>query len=56
MLTVEVGSAADVAAFARRMFDDDALRRALGERARRTVEQNRGASERTARRILELLP
>ncbi|HEV7919274.1 MAG TPA: 3-deoxy-D-manno-octulosonic acid transferase [Thermoanaerobaculia bacterium] len=51
----EVHSAADVIAFARRMFHDEALRRATGERARQTVLQNRGASERTARRILELL-
>jgi 3-deoxy-D-manno-octulosonic-acid transferase len=53
---VEVESAADVGAFARRMFDDGALRRTLGERARQTVQQNRGASSRTAQRILELLP
>jgi 3-deoxy-D-manno-octulosonic-acid transferase len=51
----EVRSAAEVMAFARRMFHDDALRRAMGGRARETVLQNRGASERTARRILELL-
>jgi len=53
---VEVESAAEVGAFARRMFDDDALRRTLGERARQTVQQNRGASARTAQHILELLP
>ena len=51
----EVGSAAEVLEFARRMCADAALREAWGERARRTVLQNRGASERTARRIVELL-
>ena len=42
-------------AFAKRMFHDDAARRAIGERARQTVLQNRGASERTARAIVGLL-
>jgi 3-deoxy-D-manno-octulosonic-acid transferase len=51
----EVRSAADVIAFARRMFEDPAARTAMGERARTTVQQNRGASARTARRIVELL-
>ena len=51
----EVRDAAAVMAFATRMFTDDALRSAWGERARNTVAQNRGASERTARRIVELL-
>jgi 3-deoxy-D-manno-octulosonic-acid transferase len=51
----EVRSANDVIAFARRMFEDEAARTAMGERARQTVLQNRGASERTARRIVELL-
>lgn len=51
----QVHSAADVIAFASRMFHDAAERVASGERARQTVLQNRGASERTARRILELL-
>ncbi|PYQ32224.1 MAG: 3-deoxy-D-manno-octulosonic acid transferase [Acidobacteria bacterium] len=51
----EVKSAAEVIAFAARMFDDAELQRAWGERARQTVLQNRGASERTARRIVELL-
>jgi 3-deoxy-D-manno-octulosonic-acid transferase len=51
----EVRDAAAVMAFAARMFTDDAQRRAWGERARSTVAQNRGASERTARRIVELL-
>ena len=36
-------------------FDDDALQRAWGGRARETVLQNRGASARTAGRIVELL-
>jgi 3-deoxy-D-manno-octulosonic-acid transferase len=52
---VQVDSAAGVIAFARRMFDDEAARTAMGERARQTVLQNRGASERTAHRIVELL-
>lgn len=51
----EVASAAEVIDFAGRMFEDRQLQRAWGDRARRTVLQNRGASERTARRIVELL-
>jgi 3-deoxy-D-manno-octulosonic-acid transferase len=51
----EVRSAADVRAFTEKMFDDDAARHALGERARATVLQNRGASDRTAQCILDLL-
>ncbi|MCU1244096.1 MAG: waaA [Acidobacteria bacterium] len=52
----EAGSAEEVGTFMRRMLDDAALQRSWGERARQTVLQNRGASERTARRIVELLP
>ena len=52
----EVASAEEVFAFARRMFHDDAARQALGERAKATVLRNRGASERTARAIIGLLP
>lgn len=52
---VEVRTAEELTEFARRMFDDEAARRAYGERARRTVEENRGAAGRTAHRILELL-
>jgi 3-deoxy-D-manno-octulosonic-acid transferase len=52
---VEVRNAAEVIEFAGRMFDNDALQRAWGGRGRETVLQNRGASERTARRIVELL-
>jgi 3-deoxy-D-manno-octulosonic-acid transferase len=51
----EVRSAADVIEFASRMFEDAEAQRAWGARARNTVLQNRGASERTARRIVELL-
>lgn len=51
----EVASAGEVAAFAVRMFDDESEQRARGERARAVVDRNRGASERTARRIVELL-
>jgi 3-deoxy-D-manno-octulosonic-acid transferase len=52
---VEVRSPAELIAFATRMFDDPTARAAYGERARRTVEQNRGAAARTAQRIVELL-
>ncbi|MCU1347216.1 MAG: 3-deoxy-D-manno-octulosonic-acid transferase [Acidobacteria bacterium] len=51
----QVASAGEVIAFATRMFRDDAERRAMGERARSTVLQNRGASERTARAIVGML-
>ena len=51
----EVQSAGDVAAFFRRMIDDDGARGSIGEKARRAVAENRGAAERTARRIVELL-
>jgi 3-deoxy-D-manno-octulosonic-acid transferase len=51
----EVQSAGDVAAFFRRMIDDDGARASIGEKARRAVAENRGAAERTARRIVELL-
>jgi 3-deoxy-D-manno-octulosonic-acid transferase len=52
---VEVRSPAELIAFATRMFDDPTTRAAYGERARKTVEQNRGAAARTAQRIVELL-
>jgi 3-deoxy-D-manno-octulosonic-acid transferase len=52
---VEVNSPAELMAFATRMFDDQAARHAYGERARLTVEQNRGAAARTAEHIVELL-
>jgi 3-deoxy-D-manno-octulosonic-acid transferase len=52
---VEAKSAAEVFDFASRMFEDDATQRGTSGRARATVEQNRGASARTAARILELL-
>jgi 3-deoxy-D-manno-octulosonic-acid transferase len=52
---VEVRSPEELIAFATRMFDDPAARRAYGERARKTVEQNRGAAARTAAHIVELL-
>ena len=52
---VETKSAADVFDFASRMFDSEAAQREMSERARDTVEQNRGAAARTAARILELL-
>lgn len=51
----EVQRAAEVAEFVTRMLEQPELQRAWGERARTTVLQNRGASERTARRIVELL-
>jgi 3-deoxy-D-manno-octulosonic-acid transferase len=52
---VEAKSAADVFDFASRMFDNEAAQRDMSERARDSVEQNRGAAARTAARILELL-
>jgi 3-deoxy-D-manno-octulosonic-acid transferase len=51
----EVRTAAAVVEFAVKMIEQPELRRAWGDRARDTVLQNRGASERTARRIVELL-
>lgn len=51
----EVASPGEVIEFASRMFDDEAGQQAWGERARQVVQRNRGASERTARRIVELL-
>jgi 3-deoxy-D-manno-octulosonic-acid transferase len=51
----QVGSAAEAVEFAARMLEEPELQRAWGERARKTVLQNRGASQRTARRIIELL-
>lgn len=51
----QVRSGEGAIAFATRMFEDEALQAAWGERARTTVLQNRGASERTALRLLELL-
>ena len=52
---VEVKSAAAVFDFASRMFDNESAQRDMSERARQSVEQNRGAAARTAARILELL-
>lgn len=54
-VAMEVGSAADAIDFAGAMFDNANMRNSWGERGRQTVLQNRGASERTARRIVELL-
>lgn len=51
----EVRTAEEFAAFATRMLTDAELQRATGARARDTVLQNRGASARTAQRIIELL-
>ena len=51
----EVRTAAEVGEFLTRMIEQPDVQRAWGERARTTVLQNRGASERTARRIVELL-
>ncbi len=52
----EVHSAAEAVDFAAKMIEDPELRRAIGDAARSTVIQNRGASTLTARRIVELLP
>jgi 3-deoxy-D-manno-octulosonic-acid transferase len=51
----EVQDANEVREFAGAMLDNTNLRNQWGDRARHTVLQNRGASERTARRIVELL-
>jgi 3-deoxy-D-manno-octulosonic-acid transferase len=51
----EVASAAAAIEFAAKMFEDEELQRAWGARARETVLRNRGASARTAARIVELL-
>ncbi|HEX8252634.1 MAG TPA: 3-deoxy-D-manno-octulosonic acid transferase [Thermoanaerobaculia bacterium] len=52
---VQVRDAGEALDFAGAMFDNAAMQRAWGERARNTVLQNRGASQRTAARIIELL-
>lgn len=52
---VGVKSAEEVFAFARRMISEPQTRRALAEKAKQTVDRNRGASARTAQRIVELL-
>jgi 3-deoxy-D-manno-octulosonic-acid transferase len=52
---IQVADRADLASHVERLLDDPALRTAYGERARRLVEANRGAAERTvavARRVL----
>jgi 3-deoxy-D-manno-octulosonic-acid transferase len=51
----EVQTAAEVGEFLTRMIEQPDVQHEWGERARTTVLQNRGASERTARRIVELL-
>lgn len=52
---LEVPSAAAAIDFAAGMFEDSERQTAWGSRARQTVLQNRGASARTASRIVELL-
>ncbi|MGN6183001.1 MAG: 3-deoxy-D-manno-octulosonic acid transferase [Thermoanaerobaculia bacterium] len=52
---VQIESASEAIDFASSMLDNEYLQNTWGERARATVLQNRGASERTARRIVELL-
>jgi 3-deoxy-D-manno-octulosonic-acid transferase len=51
----EVRSAAEAIELAAEMFENEDLQRAWGSRARNAVLQNRGASARTASRIVELL-
>jgi 3-deoxy-D-manno-octulosonic-acid transferase len=51
----QVKTPSEVGEFMARMIEQPELQREWGERARQTVLQNRGASERTARRIVELL-
>lgn len=55
-VAAQVEEAAAAVDFAISMIEDPALQARLGERARQTVLQNRGASRRTAQRIVELLP
>jgi len=50
-----VRTAAEAIDFAARMIEEPELQRAWGARARDTVLRNRGASERTARQIVQLL-
>lgn len=51
----QVTNAQEFAEFVEEMTNDDAAQSAWGERAKRVVAENRGASERTAQRIVELL-
>jgi 3-deoxy-D-manno-octulosonic-acid transferase len=51
----EIKDSKDFAQFVEEMTSDEKQSAAWGERARKTVAENRGASERTARRIVELL-
>ena len=51
----EVRSAEEVVRFARSVFTDRQEHQRLSERARRTVDENRGASAHTAERMIELL-
>ena len=51
----EVRTAEEVGDFLTRMIEEPEQQRARGARARATVLQNRGASSRTAQRIVELL-
>ena len=51
----EVRSADDVVRFARSMFTNPSEHQTRSEKARRTVEENRGASAHTAERMIELL-
>ena len=51
----QVNSAREAIDFAQRMIHDRAAHDAMSDAARRVVAENRGAAERTARRIVELL-
>ncbi|HEX3580701.1 MAG TPA: 3-deoxy-D-manno-octulosonic acid transferase [Thermoanaerobaculia bacterium] len=51
----QVTNANEFAQFVEEMTEDDAIQKAWGARAMKVVAENRGASERTARRIVELL-
>jgi len=52
----EVPDAAGLVTWCERVRSDDSYRKLLIANARQTVDRNQGASERTARAILELLP
>ena len=53
---VEVEDVAALSRFVRRMLTDEKANEEMSQRARETVERNRGAADHTAKRILEMLP
>ena len=53
---VEVEDIPALSRFVRRMLTDEKANAEMSQRARETVERNRGAADHTAKRILEMLP